>query len=403
MTDWLSVIGIGADGLTGLTPAARTLLDTAELVVGGERHLKLVEPATAERGVETRTWDSPLERTVDALADERGRRVVVLASGDPMHFGIGVTLARAFPGQLTVIPSTGAFSLACARLGWPVAEVGSVTLHGRPLDGLRLHVHPGARLIVFSEDGATPAAVAKLVTYLGYGRTPMAVLERMGSEHERRIEALAQDWTEACDPLNVIALHCVASPQAQILSRSPGLPDDAFVHDGQLTKSEVRAATLAALAPQPDQRLWDFGAGCGSISIEWMRAADRAHAIAIEENESRRDMAARNAAALGVPKLEILAGDGSDVLAGLPAPDAVFIGGGITTSGLVAACWEALRQHGRMVANVVTLEGEQALTAAMTRYGGELVRLSVSRLEPLGGHQGWRPQRPVTQWRAIKL
>ncbi len=393
---WLTIVGIGEDGVEGLSPAARAAVERAELLVGGARHLDMVPTSSAER----LRWASPLEASLPEIEKHRGRRVVVLASGDPMWFGIGATLARHFaPAEMTILPHTGAFSLAAARLGWPLAEVAAISLHGRPLDTLALHLAPGARVLALSENGRTPEAVARHLAAAGWGPSELTVLEHLGGASERRLDGTAAAWAHPPGAdLNTLAIVCRPGPRAMVLPRTPGLPDEAFVHDGQLTKREVRAATIAALAPLPGQTLWDVGAGCGSIGIEWMRAVDRAAAIAIERDDARRDYIARNAAALGVPGLRIVAGEVPAALAGLPAPDAVFIGGGLSAPQLVETCLSALKPGGRLVANAVTLESEAALVTWRARHGGDLARLAISRAAPVGPFQGWRALMPVTQW-----
>jgi precorrin-6Y C5,15-methyltransferase (decarboxylating) len=395
---WLTIIGLGADGLDGLSPAARTLLEQAELVVGGARHLALAGALRAER----MTWATPLSTTVAEIARWQGRKVVVLATGDPMWFGVGVTLARRFPPpESLILPQIGAFSLAAARLGWPLAESETVTLHGRALDTLALYLYPDARLLILSEDGTTPAKVAAFLTARGWGESLMTVLARMGSRQETRHTATAGLWGErqAAD-LNTIAVVCRAGPEAVVLPRI-GLPDDAFEHDGQLTKREVRAATLAALGPLPGRRLWDVGAGSGSVAIEWLRAARDMSAIAIERDTARVQRIARNASTLGAPQLRIVMGSAPEALAGLEVPDAVFVGGGLGEE-VFNRCWAALGRGGRIVANAVTLEGEAALFGATRRFGGQLARIQVSRAEPVGEKLGWKPHMPVTQWQAQK-
>ena len=293
--------------------------------------------------------------------------------------------------------------LACARLGWPLAETEALTLHGRPLDLLRAHLAPGARLLLLANDGDTPARVAGLLAGAGYGESQITVFEHMGGAKEGRLDGTAGDWRETgCAALNTIAVECRAGPDAQVLPRTPGLPDGAFENDGQLTKREVRAATLAALAPLPGQRLWDVGAGSGSVAIEWLRAARGARAVAIERNPERAAMIARNALALGTPELEIVGGAAPEALAGLDAPGAVFIGGGAASQGLIEACWTALSPGGRLVANVVTLEGEASIAAWHERIGGELIRIAISRTKPLGDMSGWHSLAPVTQWAVTK-
>ena len=400
MTPWLAIVGLGEDGLEGLTPAARALVESAEVLVGGERHLAMVP----EDGRARLTWTSPLKLLVEEILERRDQRICVLATGDPMAYGIGVTLAKRLPREeMTIIPAPSAFSLAAARLGWSLAETDQLTLHGRPLALLNAYLQPGARLLILSEDGTTPAQVAGVLRERGYGESIITLLEHMGGPKEMIAEGTAADWGEGrTADLNTLAVHCRAGAEAALLPRTPGLPDDAFRHDGQLTKREVRAATLAALAPVPGQRMWDVGAGCGSIAIEWMRAAWEARAVAIERNPDRLALIAANAAALGTPKLKVVAGEAPAALEGLDPPDAVFIGGGATTEGLFEACWQALRPGGRLVANAVTLEGEQTLVRWRSEVGGDLTRIAVSRAEPVGPFTGWRPLMPVTQFRVTK-
>lgn len=400
MSKWLSIIGLGEDGLDGLTPSARALVDSAQTIVGGARHLGLL----GDHGAERLTWEIPLARTVHEIAKRRGRRVTVLASGDPMWFGIGVTLARKFSrAEMTILPQPGAFTLAAARLGWSIADTETVTLHGRPLAQLALHLYPGARILALSENAATPASVAALLRDSGWGPSAIAVLEHLGGPKERRIDGTAETWNAAPGAdLNTLAIECRPGPQARILPRIPGLPDEVFANDGQLTKREVRAATLAALAPLPGQLLWDVGAGCGSVAIEWLRAARASRAIAIEHNPARLAFIAANAAALGVPRLSVVSSEAPASLAGLTPPDAIFIGGGLTTPDLVDTCWAALKPGGRLVANAVTLEGEAVLAALAATRSGTLTRIAVARAEPVGGLHGWRPLMSVTQWAAVK-
>lgn len=401
MTRWLSVVGIGENGLQGLGPAARTLVETAEVLVGGARHLGFVPEGAAER----LAWRTPLADTIPEIAARRGRRVTVLASGDPLWYGAGALLARHFPpDEMTVIPQPGAFSLAAARLGWALADCTTLSLHGRPRDALRLHLAPGAQLLALSDDGDTPRLVAALLADNGWGPSRLTVFSHLGGSRETVVTAAADHWGDrrAAD-LNTIAIACEPGPGARPLSRLAGLPDDAFEHDGQLTKREVRAITLARLAPLPGETLWDIGAGSGAIAIEWLRAVPRASAIAVERDCGRAAIIARNAAALGVPGLRIVRGSAPDALAGLAPPDAVFAGGGLADGALLPAMWAALRRGGRLVANVVSLEGERALIEWQARHGGELCRIAVSRAEPLGNrHHGWRPLLPVTQLAATK-
>jgi len=393
-TPWLSVVGLGEDGLDVLPPAVRTLIDGAEVVIGGERHLAMLPETHSARRM---TWRSPLRDTIADIRALEGKRVCVLATGDPMSYGIGVTLGREFGhGALTVIPAPGAFSLAAARLGWPLETAVRLTVHGRPLDLVSRHLQPGAKLLILSEDGATPASLARLMTERGYGQSEITVFEHMGAADESQTTEIAEKWGDRrVRDLNTVAVDCVAGMDTLPLSAVPGLPDESFLHDGQLTKREVRAATLAALGPRPGALLWDVGTGNGSVAIEWMRAGGRA--IGIEPDAGRRDRAARNAAVLGVPDLRLVAGRAPDALVDLPAPDAVFVGGGGSTDGVLEFCWEALAPGGCLVANAVTLESETRLAQFRDRVGGEMVRIAVSRLDAVGPYHGWRPLMPVTQ------
>jgi precorrin-6Y C5,15-methyltransferase (decarboxylating) len=330
--------------------------------------------------------------------------VCVLASGDPMFHGIGATLARLVgPDRLDVVPHPSSVSLACARLGWPVDGVEVVNACGRPLARVRRVLAPGARILVLGEDATTPGALAALLVDTGYGASTLTVLAQLGGPGERRAHGSAHDWTHPPDdPLNVVAVACVADPGAPVRGEVPGLPDDAYDHDGQLTKREVRAVTLAHLAPRPGELLWDVGAGNGSIGIEWSRAHRTCRAVAVESHDARAARIAANADALGVPSLRVVHGRAPAALAGLPAPDVVFLGGGLTSPGVLDACWAALRPGGRLVANAVTLEAEAVLAAEYARRGGALTRVAVSRSAPVGGFTGWRPAMPVTIWSTTK-
>ena len=400
MSRWLTIIGLGEDGLDGLSAVARKHIEQAETLVGGARHLAKVPNGAAER----LAWASPLTRTVDEILKRRGRSVVVLATGDPLWFGIGVTLLRAVPVEETcILPGVSAFALAAARMGWPLAETECLTLHGRSLALLHGFVAPGARLLVLSGDGTTPMAVAKALAALGYGPSRLTVLENMGGADEHRVVGTAGDWSVGeTAALNTIAVDCIAGEGAAVRARVPGLPDDAYRHDGQLTKREVRAATIAALAPMPGQRLWDVGAGCGSVAIEWLRCHRTLSATAIEREPERCAMILDNAGALGVPNLEVVEGQAPECLGSLPPPDAVFVGGGLATPGLIERCWQVLKPGGRFVANAVTLEGEARLLALRDEFGGELTRIAISRAERIGAYTGWRPHMPVTQLAVAK-
>ncbi|MEV5593284.1 precorrin-6y C5,15-methyltransferase (decarboxylating) subunit CbiE [Streptomyces sp. NPDC052496] len=406
----VTVVGIGADGWDGLPAASQEALRGAGTLVGGARQLALLP---AECAGERVPWPSPLRPAVPGLlAAHAGREVCVLASGDPMFYGIGRTLtevlAEAGAEPPRVLPHPSSVAYACARLGWPVEDTEVVTLVGRPLAGLAAALHDGRRLLVLSAGAETPAQVAGLLRERGFGATRMRVLEQLGGPRERQAgDTTAADWPPpsaagGTDPLNVVALDCVRAPDALRLAAAPGLPDAAYEHDGQLTKRHVRAATLAALAPAPGELLWDIGGGSGSIGIEWMRTHRACRAVAVERDAVRAGRITRNADALGVPALRVVTGRAPEALAGLPAPDAVFIGGGLTAPGLLEACWAALPPGGRLVANTVTLESEALLADWYRRHGGELVRLAVAHAVPVGGFTGWRQAMPVTQWSVTK-
>ncbi|WP_137988348.1 precorrin-6y C5,15-methyltransferase (decarboxylating) subunit CbiE [Streptomyces vilmorinianum] len=404
MNGAISVVGIGADGWDGLPENSRRTLRAADVLIGGPRQLALL-PA-AECPGERVTWPSPLRPAVPGLlAAHEGRSVAVLASGDPMFYGIGRTLAETVGAdRFRFLPHPSSVSYACARLGWALEAVETVSLVGRPLAALTAALYDGRRLLVLSADGGTPAEVADLLRERGYGPSRMRVLEQLGSDRERTVDATADTWPPGgrADALNVIALDCVRSPEAPRLGAVPGLPDEAYEHDGQLTKRYVRAATLAALAPAPGELLWDIGGGSGSIGIEWMRTDRSCRAITVEKHPERAERILRNADALGTPALRVVTGPAPAALAGLPTPDAVFIGGGLTAPGLLDACWEALPAGGRLVANTVTLESEALLAERYRRHGGELVRLAVAQAVPVGGFTGWRQAMPVTQWSVTK-
>jgi precorrin-6Y C5,15-methyltransferase (decarboxylating) len=395
MSAWLTVIGLGEDGLAGLSPLALDKLNRAELLVGGQRHLDLAGPHPAKQLV----WETPLSRTVDAIAAFRGRACVVLATGDPLWFGIGVTLVQRFAREeILLLPSLSAFQLAATELGWPLARAVCLTLHGRPLARLARHLHPGARILALTDDGRGPAAIATLLKEAGWGPSAITVLERWGGPHARRLDGIAEDWIVTdCADLNIVAITALPAPGAAVWSPAPGMPDEAYRHDGQLTKRAIRAATLAALAPLPGERLWDIGAGSGSIAIEWLRAAADTTAIAIEREESRAESIRFNADRLGTPELRVVLGEAPSALDGLPAPNAIFIGGGISDPEIAARCWEALLPGGRLVANAVTVEGEMALFALADRYGAALHRFSTATATPVGPFRGWRPAMPITQ------
>ena len=401
MKKWLSIIGIGEDGVAGLSPIALSCLDKAKIIFGGERHLSMLP---ADDNSQKIPWKSPFPISITEIISRRGEAVCILASGDPLCYGVGATILKDIPiSEITIIPAPSAFSLACSRLGWSLTEVETLSLCGRPVSLLQSYIYPGAKLLILSEGKHTPAIVAEILISRGYGNSQITVLEKMGNVNEDIITDIAANWQEGnIASLNTIAVECVADRGIVGLSRFPGLPDDAFHHDGQLTKREVRAVTLSSLAPLPGELLWDVGAGCGSISIEWLRSDKRCRAIAIEQNSTRLNYIADNATALGTPNLQIMAGKALEVIPNLPAPHAIFIGGGVTVPEILENCWNTLLPGGRMVVNVVTLEGEKRLYQWHEKVGGNFTRIAIQRAEPIGKFLGWKAMSPVTQWIGIK-
>ncbi|MGV8833459.1 MAG: precorrin-6y C5,15-methyltransferase (decarboxylating) subunit CbiE [Devosia sp.] len=394
---WLSVVGIGEDGLAGLGEAAKTAIAQAEIVFGGTRHLELA--ASVITG-DTQIWLSPFSASIEAVLAARGKKICVLASGDPFHFGVGATLARHVdPSQMVVYPHPSSFSLAAARLGWPLQDVVSLSLHGRPLELIRPHLHAGARILALTSDEHGPTLLASLLTQAGFGISIITVLEALGGPDEQVRSQVAMSFgLEDINPLNICAISVVALPEARVLPLTPGLADELFEHDGQMTKREVRALTLAALAPRRGEILWDIGAGSGSIGIEWMLADPSLRTIAIEADPVRAARISRNASALGVPDLAITIGTAPDALAGLEPPHAIFIGGGGSEPGVLETAIAALRPGGRLVANAVTLELEALLLARHAERGGSLTRIDIARADAIGSMTGWRPSMPITQW-----
>ncbi|MBW3095746.1 precorrin-6y C5,15-methyltransferase (decarboxylating) subunit CbiE [Pseudohoeflea coraliihabitans] len=398
---WLTILGIGDDGLDSLTPPARTLFEQARTIIAPQRVLEKIDCGDRE----VIAWTFGVKETIALLKARRGTPVTVLATGDPMHFGIGATLLRNLQAtEMRVLPSPSAFSLAAARLGWPLQEVAAISLHGRSVHALAAQLFPGQRILALTSTGRTVHEAAALLRQHGYGRSALSVLEHMGGRAERclRLTAAELDETERFADFNTLAIECLADAGSVPVGAVPGLPDQLFEHDGQLTKREIRAVTLAHLAPRPAALLWDIGAGCGSVAIEWMRAAPGARAIAIEQKSERRALIAANALALGVPTLDIREGRAPEALAGLAPPDAVFIGGGLSDAALFDALWPVLKAGGRLVANAVTVEGEARLIALQAAHGGELVRMQISRAEPVGRFHGWKPLMPVTLWSVRK-
>ncbi|MCZ2836195.1 precorrin-6y C5,15-methyltransferase (decarboxylating) subunit CbiE [Modestobacter sp. VKM Ac-2985] len=394
----VSVVGVGADGWDGLSPVARRLISGAEVLRGSARQLALVPADVAAERV---PWPSPMAPALAALPEAHpGRRVAVLASGDPMLSGVGTSLVRLFGADaVQVVPHPSSVTLACARLGWAVEEATVVSVVGRPVSLVLPHATPGRRLLVLGSDTRTPAELAALLAGAGYGASRLTALAELGGPAERRFTGTAADWPHPeTDPLVLTAVEVVADPGTVPLPTVPGLPDDAYSADGQLTKRDVRAVTLSRLAPLPGRLLWDVGAGAGSVGIEWMRVHPSCRAIAVESDPVRAQRIGRNAGRLGVPDLQVVQGRAPDALLGLPQPDAVFVGGGATTPLLLDTVWEALAPGGRLVVNAVTVQSEAVLAEWHGRCGGSLTRLSVAQAEPVGGFTGWRSAMPVTIW-----
>ena len=394
---WLSIVGIGEEGVRGLGDNARAAITDAAIVFGGKRHLELAAPLIAG---EARSWPTPFDAAMRDVVALRGRKVCVLASGDPFFYGVGVTLSRHVGSEeFTTYPSPSTFSLAASRLGWPLQDIETVSLHGRPLDLIRPLLHAGRRIIALTSDEKGPQELAELLNGNGFGQSRMTVLEAVGGEAERIRSCLAGEFAvQDINVLNVVAVEVTADAGARILPRGFGLDDALFEHDGQITKREIRALTLSALSPRRGELLWDIGAGSGSIGIEWMLADQSMKAIAIEAHPERAARITRNAARFGVPGLFLVEGEAPAALDGLPQPDAIFIGGGGSEAGVFDAAVRALKPGGRLVANAVTLEMEAVLLSAQAKLGGSLIRMEVSRAAPVGSMQGWKPAMPVTQW-----
>lgn len=393
MSPWLTVVGIGEDGFAGLGKNARRALLGASRVIGSQRQLDLL-PACIR--AERQTWPRPF--ALAPVLAQGNTPTCVLASGDPMLFGVGASLARVVAREdMQVLPAPSSFSLAAARMGWPLQDVVTLSVVARPVAALNAHLHSGVRLLVLSNDASSPAIIARLLREQGFGPSRLTVLEHLGGPAERRVEASASDWKDPpVAALNLIAIDCLADASARPLSRIGGLPDSAFEHDGQLTKRDVRAVTLARLAPLPGQLLWDVGAGSGSIGIEWMRTWPNCRTLAIEADEGRQQLIERNRDALGVPGLQLIRGKAPQALAGLERPDAIFIGGGVTREGVLDTCWQQLKPGGRLVANAVTLQSEMLLMSWRERHGGELTRIHIAQAQPLGEFDTWRQALPIT-------
>ncbi len=394
---WLDIIGIGEEGMIGLSPAARALVEDAEVIIGGDRHHNLSSNIKAMR----LAWPSPFDLMIEKIKSFKGKRVVILVTGDPLWYSVGARISRVIdPAEICFHPHVSAFQLAACRMGWSVADVETLTIHGRPAQQIIPWFHDGARLLVLTKDASSPKEVAALLCAHGYGKSRMTVLAAMGGKEEQSFEGLAFEWEHDVPKLHTLALELIAGSDAKTLPLY-GLPDSVFENDGTMTKQVVRAATLAKLAPKRGQLLWDIGAGCGAVAIEWMRAAPETRAVGVEPRADRRSLMAKNALKLGAPALHIMDGNAPSCICELgniaKGPDAVFVGGGLSTE-VLTQCIEMLKPGGRIVANAVTLDSETKLFSAFEKFGGELERIMVQQAKPLGKFTGWKTSMPVTQW-----
>ncbi len=394
---WLSIVGIGEDGIAGLGDDAKNLIRNSEAVFGGKRHLALASSLISGEAI---SWPSPFDTTMAAVRQLRGRPVCVLASGDPFLHGVGATLAKQVdPQEMQVVPHASSFSLAAARLGWPLQEIETISLHGRDLAHIRPLLHDQRKILALTSDETGPQALTTNLCKWGFGHSVLHIMEALGGPDERISRKTAANFDlPAVNPLNLVAISVIADTPTAEIPLSVGLPDTLFEHDGQITKREIRALTLSALAPRMGELLWDVGAGAGSVSIEWMLCHPSMRAIAIERDPARAERIKSNAQTMGVPDLQIVTGAAPEALDDLPTPDAVFVGGGGSNPALMDTIISRLPANGRLVANAVTLEMESTLLQLRSRLGGDLVRLAVSRAAPVGTMHGWRPAMPVTQW-----
>jgi precorrin-6Y C5,15-methyltransferase (decarboxylating) len=389
---WLTIIGIGEDGLAGLSEASRKALGQAEVVFGGERHLALA--GVGNRG---RPWPMPFD--ADSVLSCRGRATAVLASGDPFWHGVGGTLAEKLEvGEWIAHSAPSTFSLVAARLGWRLESVVCLGLHAAPIERLVPHLTRGTRVICLVRDADAISALAQWLTQRGWGASPLWTLSALGGPREcirqQRADGYAADRGE-----NLVAVALEARG-SQGIARSSGLSDDRFVHDGQITKRPMRALALSALEPRPGERLWDIGAGSGSISVEW--ALSGGTAIAVEAREDRAANIRSNASAFGLThRITVIQGTAPDILSGLETPDAVFIGGGLN-SAMFDSVWSRLETGTRLVAHAVTLETEALLADFHQRHGGELMRVEIAHAGALGKYRSWAAARPVVQWSAVR-
>lgn len=394
---WLTIIGWGESGTAGLTAASRAELESAEVVFGARRHLRLLPELSAE----IRDWPVPFSEGIPRLLAERGRRVVMLVSSDPFWFGAGTSVTRHLKRhEWQALPAPSTFSLAAARLGWPLERCTCLGLHARPLTRLRPHLQPGQKLLVLLRDAAAVGELCALITRLGFGDSTLTVLEALGGARER-VRTLPAHAPLPDDIAHPVAVAIEVAGEGPALPRTSGLPDHFFEHDGQITKQAVRALTLSALGPKPGERLWDIGAGSGSIAIEWLLAHSDNRATGFEQHFDRADRARRNAEQLGVDWLEVKEGAALELLGDAEPPNAVFIGGGLSQA-LLDTLWQRLPVGTRVVANAVTLESEALLAHWQRVAGGELLRIELASAAPLGAKRGWKASYPIVQWRGVR-
>lgn len=403
MTAWLHIIGIGEDGVVGLSAEARDALDNADVIVGGKRHHNLTQNVKVERVAKRILWPSPFDAMIETIKNHKGKTVVVLVTGDPLWYSVGAKISNIFGAdELKFYPQLSAFQWASVRMGWSIPDCDTLTIHGRATEEIIPYVAPNVRLLVLTKDKTSPKVVAELLSDRGFGKSELTVLAHIGGDKEERFEGVADNWVHEVPDFHTLAVKCIAGKDAKYYGRTGGLPDDAFEHDGQMTKRVVRAVCVSQLRPYQDALLWDIGAGCGSVAIEWMRAARGAQAIAIEPNLDRHVMIKNNALSLGVPRLRQIEGSAPDALQNLPTPDAIFIGGGITSDNLFDVAWKNLRDGGRLVANAVTLESETTLISLHAKYGGTLDRIAVSEAVGVGRYNAMKPFMSVMQWAVTK-
>ena len=398
---WLTIIGIGDDGWNGLTRRQQDIITAAKYIFGGKRHLDFL-PETLQ--AKLKPWPTPFSEGVSEIIALKGQSIVALVSGDPMFFGAGVTLLRYLPvDEVLVLPHPSSFSLAAARLGWALQDVDCLSINGRPIRTVIGHLQPSSRLIILCENKDSPALLAKLLTEQGFGASKMIVMEHLGGEKEKiRTQNADTFHLDECENLVLVAVQCVADNCDAGYPCYAALADKNFLNDGQLTKQDIRAVTMAHLAPKWGEVLWDVGAGSGSISIEWLRATKGARAYAIEKNPERQDIISKNADHFGVIGLHLIKGEAPLCLSGLERPDAIFIGGGFTRPDLFDCCWQSLKSGGRLVVNAVTLETNAILQSEARKIGARLIHISLAEAEPLGNFHVWRGALPITMMIARK-